>query len=127
MSFFTRILFILAATFVVAGAWAGEQAYDKAAFEKALAEGKPVIVDFFADWCPTCKAQKPHVQSLINEPKMKNVTLFIADYDKEKDLKKALRVTQQSTFVVFKGGKEVGRSTGQTAKEDLAALFGKAL
>ena len=36
-------------------------------------------------------------------------------------------MTQQATFVVFKDGKEVGRSTGQTKKEDLAALFGKAL
>ena len=58
---------------------------------------------------------------------MKDVTLFVADYDKEKDLKKALRVSSQSTFVVFKGGKEVARSTGQTKKEDLAATFAKAL
>ncbi len=122
-----KTLFALVLSLFFATVWAGEQPYDKAAFDKAVAEGKPVIVDFFADWCPTCKAQKPHVQSLLGEPKMKEVTLFIADYDKEKDLKKALRVTQQSTFVVFKGGKEVGRSTGQTKKEDLAALFAKAL
>ena len=118
---------IVAAFLLAASAWAGEQAYDKAAFDKAMAEGRPVIVDFFADWCPTCKAQKPHVQSLIGDPKMKHVTLFVADYDREKDLKRALRVTQQATFVVFKGGKEVGRSTGQTKKEDLAALFARAL
>ena len=126
-----KFRFVLAALFsallCAATAWAGEQPYDKNAFDKALAEGKPVIVDFFADWCPTCKAQKPHVQSLLGEAKMKDVILFIADYDKEKDLKQTLRVTQQATFVVFKGGKEVGRSTGQTKKEDLAALFGKAL
>ena len=122
-----RLLSILAAFFLAASAWAGELPYEKAAFDKALADGKPVIVDFFADWCPTCKAQKPHVQSLMGAPKMKDVTLFIANYDTEKDLKKALRVSQQSTFVVFKGGKEVGRSTGQTKKEDLAALFGKVL
>ena len=109
------------------GVAAGEQAYDKAAFERSLAEGKPVIVDFQADWCPTCKAQKPIVQELMRDPKMKDVTLFLADFDNEKDLKKALRVSQQSTFVVFKGGKEVARSTGQTRKADIAATFAKAL
>jgi thiol-disulfide isomerase/thioredoxin len=109
------------------GVAAGEMSYDKAAFEKALTEGKPVIVDFQADWCPTCKAQKPIVQELIRDPKMKDVVLFLADFDNEKDLKKTLRVSMQSTFVVFKGGKEVARSTGQTRKADLAATFAKAL
>jgi thiol-disulfide isomerase/thioredoxin len=122
-----KFLWTIAGLLLALGAWAGEQAYDKAAFDRAMAEGRPVIVDFYADWCPTCKAQKPHVLSILGEPRMKDVTLFVADYDKEKDLKKALRVTQQSTFVVFKGGKEVGRSTGQTRREDLAALFAKAL
>ncbi len=115
------------ALFCSLGVAAGEQPYDKAAFDKALAEGRPVIVDFYADWCPTCKTQKPIVQELLREPKMKDVTLFVADFDKEKDLKKALRVSQQSTFVVFKAGKEVARSSGQTKKADIAAIFAKAL
>ena len=98
-----------------------------AAFDKAVAAGQPVIVDFQASWCPTCKAQKPIVKSLMQEPKMKNVTLFSADYDTEQALKKQLRVAQQSTFVVFKGGKEVGRSTSETSKRAIATLFDKAL
>ena len=109
------------------GAAAGEQPYDKAAFDKALAEGKPVIVDFQADWCPTCKVQKPLVQALLKEPRMKDVVLFVADYDREKDLKKALRVSSQSTFVVFKGGKESARSTGDTQQNSLAALLRHAI
>ena len=106
---------------------AGELAYTKAAFDRANAAGQPVIVDFQASWCPTCKAQKPIVDALLAEPKRKGVTLFAADYDTEAALKKELRVAQQSTFVVYKGGKEVGRSTGQTNRAEIAALFDKAL
>ena len=106
---------------------AGELAYTKAAFDKAVAAGQPVIVDFQASWCPTCKAQKPIVDALLAEPKRGGVTLFAADYDTEAALKKELRVAQQSTFVVYKGGKEVGRSTGQTNRAEIAALFDKAL
>ena len=110
-----------------AASLAAEMPYSKAKFDAALAQGKPVIVDFAADWCPTCKAQKPLVQGLLKEPKRKNVTLFVANYDTEVALKKQLGVTMQSTFVVFKGGKEVGRSTGQTDKAVLGDLFDKAL
>ena len=101
--------------------------FQAAAFDAALAQGKPVIVDFAAAWCPTCKAQKPIVQSLLSDPKRAPLTLFVADYDTETALKTRLGVTMQSTFVVFKDGKEVGRSTGQTQKQALAALFDKSL
>lgn len=108
-------------------AMAGEVPFDKAKFDAALAQGKPVIVDFSASWCPTCKQQKPIVQSLLKEEKLQPVTLFLADYDFEDALKKQLGVTMQSTFVVFKGGREVGRSTGQTQKQAISDLFDKAL
>ena len=108
-------------------ALAGEVPFNQAAFDAALAKGTPVIVDFAASWCPTCRAQKPIVQGLLADPKLKPVTLFLADFDAELALKKQLGVTQQSTFVVFKGGKEVGRSTGQTQKDVISELFDKAL
>lgn len=107
-------------------ALAAELPYTKAAFDKALADGKPVVVDFWASWCPTCKEQKPIVKGLMNEAKRKNLTLFLADFDKEEALKKQLGVTMQSTLVVLKGGKEVARSTGQTDKAELGALLDKA-
>ena len=108
-------------------ATAKEAPFTQAAFDKAVSAGQPVIVHVQASWCPTCKVQRPIVAGLLQDPKRKNVTLFSADFDTEVALKKQLHVSQQSTFVVFKGGKEVGRSTGETNKEAIAALFDKAL
>ena len=108
-------------------AHAAIQPFDKAKFDAALAQGKPVIVDFAADWCPTCKEQKPIVEALMQEARRKDIALFVADFDKETALKKRLKVTMQSTFIVLKGGKEVGRSTGDTDRASIAALFDKAL
>ena len=113
--------------FVMATAHAGELPFSRPAFDKALADGKPVVVDFAASWCPTCKAQKPIVKALLNEPARKPLTLFVADFDKEEALKKRLGVTMQSTLIAFKAGKEVARSTGQTDKAELGALLDKAL
>lgn len=106
---------------------AGSVPFDEAAYTKAVADGGPVVVQFHADWCPTCKAQAPIVTDVLNDPKMKSVRLFIANFDTEKALKKSLRVSTQSTFVVFKGGKEVARSTGQTSRAEIEAAFAKAL
>ncbi len=116
----------LLALFAVS-AYAAEAPYTKNSYDAALAQGKPLIVHFSADWCPTCKAQKPIVDGLLKTDKLKGVTLLVANYDTEAALKKDLRITQQSTFVVFKGGKEVARSTGQTDKAVIASLFDKAL
>ncbi|MBE7417642.1 MAG: thioredoxin family protein [Ideonella sp.] len=101
--------------------------YTQPTFDQAVAAGGPVIVQFHADWCPTCKQQEPIVKAVLAEPKMKDVQFLVANYDTEKALKKALRVSTQSTFVVFKGGKEVARSTGQTTRAAIEGTFDKAL
>ena len=108
-------------------ALAAELPFSKPAFDKAIADGRPVVVDFAASWCPTCKQQKPVIQSLLKDAKRTSLTVFVADFDKEEALKKELKVTMQSTLVAFKAGKEVARSTGQTDKAELGALLDKAL
>ena len=123
-----RSLFVTAGLCVAAAAaLAAELPFSQPAFDKALAAGQPVVVDFAASWCPTCKAQKPIVQGLMKDAKRKPLTMFVADFDKEEALKKQLNVTMQSTLIAFKGGKEVARSTGQTDKAELGALLDKAL
>lgn len=106
---------------------AAEQVYEKSAFERALARRGATIVAFVTDWCNTCAVQQPVLAQLLEEPRFRHLTVFVADFDKDIELKKRLRVPQQSTLVVFKNGREVARGTGQTRKEDLAALLAKAL
>ena len=113
----------LALVLFAAFALSAETPFDPIQFEAARASGKPVAVVFHADWCPTCRAQAPVLKSLTQAPELKTLTVYIADFDTEKALKKSLGVTQQSTIVVFKGGKEVARSTGDTQRESLAALL----
>ena len=88
----------------MAASFAAELPLSKPAFDKALAEGQPVVVDFAASWCPTCRAQKPIVQGLLKEDKRKALTVFVADFDTEDVLKKQFRVTTQSTLIAFMGG-----------------------
>ena len=101
--------------------------YSAAALQQAQSAGKPVALHFHADWCPTCKAQADAFRALSADPQLKPVTLLVADYDKERDLKKTLGVRSQSVLIVFKGAKETARSGGETKPEKLKAALATAL
>lgn len=101
--------------------------FNQAQYAQAKAAGRPVVVYFHADWCPTCRAQQPIVDKLGKEAAFKSLTIFEADFDTQTDLEKALRVSQQSTFVVFRQGHEVTRSTGQTQEPAIRAVLQQAL
>ena len=104
-----------------------EVPYDEARFNAALARRESFVIAVVAEWCTVCNKQEIVVAELLDEPRFKNLTLFIADFDRERELRRRLRIVLQSTFVVFKNGKEVARATGQTDKRVIAALFAKAL
>ncbi len=87
--------------------------------------GRPVVIDVTAPWCPTCKAQKPIVDSLLADPKFKDMLVLDVDFDSQKAVLRDLQVRAQSTFVAYKGKNEVGRSTGDTNKSSIAQLFDK--
>lgn len=104
-------------------AFADFKSFSKADFDAAIKSGKTTVVDFHASWCPTCKKQEPILNEIVAMKGYDNVVAFKADYDQETDLKKSLNVSKQSTVIVFKGGKEVGRSTGATSKDELKKLI----
>ncbi len=123
-----RMIFAAIACLATFGAAdAAEKAYSANAFAAAQKTGKGIIVHVYAPWCPTCKAQEPILQKIEADPKFKDVAAFRVDFDKQKEASKAMRATNQSTIIVFKGATEVGRSVGVTDASSIEALAAMAL
>ena len=101
--------------------------FDAAAFAQAQKDGKPILVDIFAVWCPTCRAQNPILTQLTREPKYKDLVVFKIDFDTQKDAVRALKATSQSTLIAYKGETETDRSVGDTNPASIEALVKSAL
>jgi len=119
----TFLFFALATS----SAFAANIPFEQANFDQLLKQGKPVVLHIHAVWCPTCKAQQAVLDELMPMPEFKDLPVLRADFDKETKLLRTYKVRNQSTFIVFKNGKEVSRSTGETDKARIAELLKKAL
>ena len=97
--------------------------FDRAAFEAALAAGDPVLVDIYAAWCVTCRAQSKVLRALFREPAYRAYRVFVIDYDTEKEIMRSLGATQRSTLIVFRHGVERGRLVGDTREVAIRALL----
>ena len=101
--------------------------YSAQALAKAQQAGEPVALHFHATWCTTCAAQTKVLKAMQADAKSPNITVLVADYDKEVALKKQLKVQQQSTLIVYKGATEKARGSGETQAEALTMLLQSAL
>jgi len=126
--FVTRFLFTLAllatSSMVAAGA---PEPYDQAAFKAAQAAGKSIIVEIHADWCTECKVQNTVLNKLSDQPAYAGLVRLRVDYDRQKDIVKEFKARHQSTLIVYRGDKELGRAVGITSEEQIRALVEKVL
>jgi thiol:disulfide interchange protein len=123
---------LLLALAAVLPAWSAARAAERqpftdAAFEAAQAAGRPILVEVTAPWCPTCRAQKPHVDAVAGDARMADAVLLSVDFDSQKDALRRLSVRGQSTLIVFRGREERGRATGITDGAAIRALLFRAL
>lgn len=58
--------------------------FEASAFTAAQAQGRPILIDVHADWCPTCRAQAPLIAQIIKAPEYSHLVVFKLDYDKQK-------------------------------------------
>ncbi|MGB4812904.1 MAG: thioredoxin family protein [Methylophilaceae bacterium] len=126
MKFFLRNIFLVSCL-MASSAMADTVAFTQTSFDQLQKAGKPILVHIHANWCPTCRAQSPIISSLLKQNEFKNLTSLRVDFDNQKDIVRAFHVSQQSTLIVFKGGKEVGRSLGDTTPSGIEKLLRKTL
>lgn len=104
--------------------------FEKSDYARLLKEGRPVLLFFYANWCPTCASQEPIMIETMNEGLSNGVIALRVNYNDtetspgEKALAEQFVVTYQHTFVsINNGGHVVNKVTGQQSKEELTTLF----
>ena len=90
--------------------------------EEVLNSEKPVLVDFYADWCGTCNAMAPVIEELAKELERKAKVGKI-NVDENSDIAVEYNVMSIPTLIIFKNGKEEKRLVGLRDKEELLSLF----
>ncbi len=87
---------------------------------------KPILMDFYADWCGPCKMQGPVFEAVAEEFKDKAEFKKI-NVDKEGDLAVEKGIFVVPTIILEKDGVEVKKWVGFTSKEDLTKAINEAL
>ena len=85
--------------------------FSKEGFDKALASGQLVMVDFWADWCGPCKMLAPVIDGLAESYEGKAIVGKV-NVDHEQELAMRYGVMSIPTVIFFKDGEEVARKVG---------------
>ena len=109
--FLVFICFVLAFSTKAIGK---ETTYSTELFDKALSEGKVVVVSSWIKYCTSCASQMKVLEKAKND--FDNMEYFAFDVT-NKEIAKFFNVQYQTTLLIFKDNKEVYRSIGETTKE----------
>ncbi|PIR66562.1 MAG: thioredoxin [Parcubacteria group bacterium CG10_big_fil_rev_8_21_14_0_10_36_14] len=96
-------------------------------FKREVLEAtRPVLIDFYAEWCGPCKMMSPVVDEIAEEMK-KDLKVFKINIEKEEDLASKYGIMSIPTFLIFKKGKVIEQIMGAMAKDRLEKTIKKAI
>lgn len=90
-------------------------------FESVKNSDKPVLLDFYADWCGPCRMVSPLVDEIAEESPQYLVGKV--NVDEEPELAQAFGVASIPMLVVIKDGKIVNQSVGARPKAQILAML----
>lgn len=93
--------------------------------EIVLKSDKPVVVDFWAQWCGPCKMIGPILEELSGE--RDDITIVKMDIDENPEVPTNFGVRSIPTILIFKGGETIATTMGAKPKAQLTAWIDSAL
>ncbi|AOH39411.1 thioredoxin [Dialister pneumosintes] len=89
---------------------------------EVLKSEKPVLVDFWATWCPPCRLLGPVIAEIAEE-QITSLKVGKVDVDEQKELASQFNIMSIPTMILFKDGKVVKEILGYKPKEEILKLI----
>jgi thioredoxin 1 len=93
-------------------------------FHEIIQSDKPVLVDFFAEWCGPCKMMAPILKDVKKEVG-ESASIIKVDVDKNPQAAQEYQVQGIPTLILFKNGKPLWRQSGVVPKAGLVGVIQK--
>ena len=91
-------------------------------FRELVASKKPILIDFFAEWCAPCKTLAPILKKVATEIG-DDVKLVKIDVDKNPVLAKKLNICQVPTIMIYKNETLLWRQSGVITKQQIIKVL----
>lgn len=98
------------------------QISDSSFEQDVVKASRPVLIDFWAEWCGPCKAIAPMLSELAEEYRDK-VTIVKLNVDENPKTSQRFNVRSIPTLILFKNGQVEGQKVGAPRKSDLVAFL----